>query len=289
MPVKVKSNKPAILLPTERVEPTGMPKAAKVLIVAPPGWGKTEFAASNPNCLQLLCQEGHAGVGGYKVRIISWDGDEEPYIAPDDIPCMSFVQCVKQLREMNPLPYNFMSVDTIDDLVKMLVDEKMPTLKKDGRAIQHLSDLEYGKGYDMGQNSPFRKEFQKLTKLGLGIIFITHEDTTEKSFGKEKRAKKETTLPTGIYKQIFPIVESVLHGVFGKRRKGTERRDRIIVTEGSETMLAKNRYGALPAAWIVNPDITKRWKEFVSFWNSDEKKKAAFEQFINAGYDLESF
>lgn len=289
MPVQIsKSRKSTSLLPTERVKPTGMPKAAKILIVAPPGFGKTEFAASNPNCLQLLCQEGHAGVGGFKVRIVSWDGEAEPYIAPDDIPSMSFVQCVRQLQEMEDVPYDFMSVDTIDDLVKMLIDEKMPTLKKDGKKIQHLSDLEYGKGYDMGQNSPFRKEFHKLTKLGLGIIFITHEEISTKSFGKEQRAKKETTLPTGIYKQIFPIVESVLHGVFGKKRKGQPRRDRIFVTEGSETMLAKNRYGALPAAWIVNPDLSERWAEFVSFWDDEEKREEAFEAF-NKIYDLEEF
>lgn len=286
MPVKLKKIN---FLPTERVEPTGMPKAAKILIVAPPGFGKTEFAASNPNCLQLLCQEGHAGVGGYKVRITSWDSEDEPYIAPDGIASMSFIQLVQSLQAEKNLIYDFMSIDTIDDLVKMLVDEKMPTLKKDGKKIQHLSDMDYGKGYEIGQNSPFRKEFSKITKLGIGILFITHEDIAIRTFGKQQQAKKETTLPTGIYKQIFPIVESVLHGVLGKKRKGQPRRDRIFVTEGSETMLAKNRYGALPAAWIVNQTISKRWDEFVSFWDNEEKRNEAFENFQKLGYDLDEF
>jgi hypothetical protein len=286
MPIKItpSESKAKCLLPTERVESTGMPDAPIMLQVAPPGFGKTEFAMSNPKCLLAACQQGHEGVDGYKVVVTSWDDKDREPEEINGIMHLSFMQLVKQVVSYSrTLPYNFIAIDTLDDLIKMLVDESMPRLR-----IKHLSDLGFGKGYDLGQNTPFRKAMNKLTKCGVGIMFITHEDISEKEFKPgEKRARKETTLPTGIYKQVFPILTSVLHGVFGKRRKGQARRDRIFVTEGSDQMLAKNRYGALPSAWIVPFDFEERWKQFVSFWESEENRQEAFEEF-QKHYDLES-
>lgn len=275
MPVKIQSDSPDGLLPLKHIKRTGMPTAPIILSVAPPGWGKTEFAMSNPKCLLAACQEGHSGVDGYKVVITSWDNKELPPRRHNGIMHLSFVQLVKEIeRDPTSLPYDFIAIDTIDDLVKMLVDESMIRLR-----IKHLSDLDFGKGYDLGQNSPFRKTFGRLTKCGLGIMLITHENIVEHNFKKEKKSKKETTLPNGIYKQIFPICESVLHGVFGRRRKGQVRRDRIFVTEGSEEILAKNRYGALPAAWIVPSDLKERWEQFVSFWSDEKVCDAAFKDY----------
>lgn len=283
MPTPLKNNAKC-LLPTVPLKNTGMPASPIFLQVAPPGFGKTEFALSNPRCLLAACQRGHEDVEGFKVTITSWDMDVE-VVKRGDMVYLSFMQLVKMLVAYgDDLPYNFLAIDTLDDLIKMLVDESHTKLR-----IKHLSDLEWGKGYDLGQNTPFRKVMNKLTACGLGIIFITHEDVTEKTFKGIKQAKKETTLPGGIYKQVFPMVTSVLHGVFGRQRKGKERRDRIFVTEGSESILAKNRYGALPAAWLIDPILKNRWEQFVAFWNSAEKRKEAIEHLAELGYDINDF
>lgn len=287
MPIKVSSteSKTSLLLPLEHVKRTGMPSAPIFLSVAPPGWGKTEFAMSNPKCLLAACQQGHEMTDGYKVMITSWDNKDREPEELNGIMYLSFMQMVKQVvKHHAKLPYNMIAIDTIDDLIKMLVDESMPRLH-----IKHLSDMGYGRGYDLGQNTPFRKAMNQLKACGIGMVFITHEDIIEKEFkGGEKRAKKETTLPAGIYKQVFPIVTAVLHGVFGKRRKGQPRRDRIIVTEGSENMLAKNRYGALPSAWIVPFEpVEERWEQFKSFWHDTEARDEAFANF-EKHYDLDT-
>jgi hypothetical protein len=288
MPIKVSSKesptKTKLLLPTEPVESSGMPDAPIFLQVAPPGWGKTEFAMSNPKCLLAACQQGHELLKGYKVVITSWNDKDRPPEVINDIMHLSFMQLVAQIQEYGrSLPYNMIAIDTLDDLIKMLAEESLGRLR-----VKHLSDLEFGKGWDMGQNTPFYRAFNRLTKCGVGIIFITHEETKQIEFKKgDNRAKKETTLPRGIYKQVFPILTSVLHGVFGKRRKGSPRRDRIFVTEGSDQILAKNRYGLLPAAWIVPPTFEDRWEQFVSFWDDEEKRLAAFQEFEEQ-YDLEN-
>lgn len=284
MPTVLKKAK-GCLLPMEPIKHTGMPDAPIFMAVAPPGFGKTEFAMSNKKCLLAACQRGHEDLDGFKVTITSWDDRETEPFTRKGMLYLSFMQLVKQLKSYRTeLPYDFMAIDTLDDLIKMLVDESMPRLR-----IKHLSDMEWGKGYDLGQNSPFRKAMNQLSACGLGIIFITHEDISEKTFKGQKRAKKETTLPGGIYKQVFPMVTSVLHGVFGRKRKGLKRRDRIFVTEGSESMLAKNRYGVLPSAWLIDPDIDKRWDEFVSFWDDEAKREAAVENLTELGYDLDEF
>lgn len=282
MPTKISQSKS--LLPTTPIKSTGMPSTPIFLTVGPPGFGKTEFVLSNPRCLLAACQRGHEGVDGFKVAITSWDDKEKEPFEKDGLMHLSFMQLVKELEtNRESIPYDFLGIDTIDDLIKMLVDESNVRLR-----VKHLSDLDYGKGYDLGQNTPFRRAMNRLNHCGLGIVFITHEDTTEKTFKGVKQAKKETTLPTGIYKQIFPMVTAVLHGVFGKKRKGKNYRDRIFVTEGSESMLAKNRYGVLPVAWLVSPDLKKRWSEFVSFWNDPEGRKAAATKLQELGYDLEN-
>lgn len=282
MPVKIQNKS---LLPSSPLKSTGMPATPIFLQVAPPGWGKTEFALSNSKCLLAACQRGHEGVDGFKVTITSWDDKEREPFEKDGMMHLSFMQLVKELENnKEELPYDFLGIDTIDDLIKMLVDESHKRLK-----VQHLSDMEWGKGYDLGQNTPFRKAINRLNHCGLGIIFITHEDTTEKTFKGIKQAKKETTLPGGIYKQIFPMVTAVLHGVFGKKRKGKNYRDRIFVTEGSESMLAKNRYGVLPTAWLVDSDLKNRWEEFVSFWNDPDGRQAALDNLEALGYSLEDF
>lgn len=286
MPVKIATEKKSqSLLPSEPFKREGKPSALKALIVAPPGWGKTEFVMSNPKCLLLACEEGHGATDGYKIRVTGWDDSEKyPVTERNPIPRGGFVQIVGALQKMeDDLPYDSVAIDTIDLLIRFLAEESLGRLK-----VKHLSELEFGRGWDLGQNTPFRNEINKLVKLGLNVLFITHEDKSE---FKDKQGrvlnKKETTLPKGIFKQIYPMVDTILHGIFGKKLKSLPRRDRIFVTEGSEDMLAKNRFGLLPPAWLVNQEQDQRWVEFLELFKA-ENHESAIENLNRFGYDLES-
>lgn len=288
MPVKAQPVLTSPLLPSVPTLRTGKPEGWKCLIVAPPGHSKTEMVMSNPKCLLLACEEGHGGTDGFKISITGWD-DSEQYEPVKGIPKGGFVQVVGALQKSaGALPYDTVAIDTIDVLIKMLVDDKLPGLRdKDGLKVQHLSDVGFGKGYDLGQNSPFRQEFNKLVKLGLNVILLTHEKKKDASFSSGTKTKKETTLPNGIFEQIYPMMDTIIHGVFGKKRKNMKRRDRIYVTEGSEDMLAKNRLGLLPPAWLVSHDQSKRWEELVGYFDPDSHESAV-QQLTKLGYDLET-
>lgn len=250
----------------------GLPEAAtdqdvsltslRWLFVAPPGFGKTEFFSLFPDCLMLACEEGHKFVTGFKMIIDSWSGTED-YEDADGNRHVSFLEAVKRIK--NSSRFKFIIIDTLDSLVKKCVDFHI------GKANQaHLSDLgEYGKGYDLGMNDPIRRSLNELFSTGRGIGLITHQEIKTNNFKKAPASKKETSLPNGIHKIVYPQMDIIIHGEFGGQREGNSYRDRIIKSEGSEDILAKNRGGVLPPAWIAPVGPTERAEQIQAFFDKD--------------------
>ena len=268
-------------LPTKPTVALHTIEQAKILAVAPPGWGKTEMAMANPDTILIGCEEGHAAVGGYKLIIDAWKGSD-PWVDRLGIQHLSFCDAVALLQKEKQR-FNMATIDTLDALIKMLLEY---TLGK--KRVEHATDLgDYGKGWDLAQNTPFREQFNKLIKTGRGIFAITHEKIQDKTFQKGVVSKRETTLPKGIYDMVFAQFDMVIHGMFGKVRKPNKTRDRLAFSEGSENMLAKNRGGYLPPAWIVPRDIGARWKQLSEFFSSEKAREKAFKEFLDAGYELE--
>lgn len=264
-------------IPMEHVKGDGLPEAAtdqdvkltslRWLFVAPPGFGKTEFFALFPDSLMLACEEGHKFVTGHKIIIDKWAGVGHTEDSDGNMH-MSFLEAVKRITASER--FQFIIIDTIDALVKMCIDHHI------GKANQsHLSDLgEYGKGYDLGQNDPIRRSLTEIFKSGRGMGLITHQATETKNFSKGPKTKKETTLPNGIYKIIFPQMDIIIHGEFGATREGNKFRDRIIRSEGSEDILAKNRGGVLPPAWISPQDPVARAAQVREFFEGTPEERA---------------
>lgn len=274
MPIKMTSRTPAPIsvkkvtvhkdgLPQEKTSVTVDPLQLVSMVVAPPGWGKTEFYGSFPDNLMLCCEEGHRFVTGYKIVITCWDyrnkdDFKEPYQDETGTLHMSFMQAIELLEESDR--YKHITIDTVDSLVKMILDFYYVTKK-----VDHASDLgDYGKGWDIAQNTPFRRAINRLIKTGRGLGLTTHEEVQNRNFKAGIRAKKETTLPNGVWKYLFGQLDLILHGTFGRRDKGTKQRQRLIVSEGSEDILAKNRGGKIPPVYICN--LGKQWEQFGSFF-----------------------
>lgn len=238
------------------------------LFVAPPGFGKTELFALFPNTLMLACEEGHKFVKGKKIIIDTWGGTGQS-VDTDGNKHMSFLEAVKLIERSDR--FDFIMIDTIDALVKKCIDHH---ISKANQA--HLSDLgEYGKGYDLGQNDPIRRELNKIFVSGRGMGLITHQQVETKSFSKGPKSKKETTLPNGVFKIIYPQMDVIIHGEFGAQREGNKWRDRIIRSEGSEDILAKNRGGVLPPAWISPQPLLERAAQIREFFEGSTEERAA--------------
>lgn len=261
-------------LPDGPVSSKVNPIMLKYLAIAPPGWGKTELFAAFPDMILLACEEGHTFVRCPKIIIDCYDYRrkiKEPYKDADGALHMSFVQAANLLE--NSRRYSFVCIDTVDALVKMISD--FFTVAKN---IEHISDYgEWGKGYDLGQNSPFRQGVNRIIKSGRGIGLTTHEDIQEHTFKKGVHAKKMTTLPKGILKQVFPQMDVIFHGEVGGKRPGNKFKDRIVVTEGDEDILAKNRGGILPPRFIL--PFEKRWETLKAFFDDPKTIEKATKEY----------
>lgn len=265
-------------LPTEDTDQLVDMTSLRWLFVAPPGFGKTEFFSLFPDCLMLACEEGHKFIKGKKIIIDTWADSQEAKDSDGNLH-LPFTVAVGRIQDSER--FQFIQIDTLDALVKKCIDHHI------GKANQaHLSDLgEYGKGYDLGQNDPIRRSLNSIFVSGRGIGLITHQAVETKSFKKGPVSKKETTLPNGIHKIIFPQMDLIIHGEFGAVRDGQKYRDRIIRSEGSEDILAKNRGGVLPPAWICPLDLKKRIEQMQSFFDGSptERKEAidsAYEEYL---------
>lgn len=242
------------------------------MFVAPPGFGKSELFALFPDALMLACEAGHKFINCPKLLIDCWEGKGQEIDSDGNIH-VSFEEALDRIEASGR--YQFIIIDTIDALIKKCIDSHVENANQ-----AHLSDLgEYGKGYDLGQNDPIRKALNRLFATGRGIGIITHQEIKTSNFSKKGAlSKKETSLPNGIYKIVYPQMDIIIHGEYGGIREGQKHKDRIIKSEGDEDILAKNRGGILPPAWISPIDLDERKEQIVSFFQPDlKKRKAAIE------------
>ena len=250
------------LLPDKPTSKIVNPAKLSYLLIAQPKWGKTKFFMQFPNALLLAFEAGHSFQRGYKVIIDKWDqerGRHEIYKDEEGCSHMTMMQALEVLESSKK--FDFIIIDTTDMAVKMCVDYECGK-----RGVEHSNDAgDYGKGWDVTQNSPFRKAMLRILKTGRGIGFITHTKNEIAKFTSGEVARKESTLPNGVMRYVYGQADVVMHGEFGRKQAGRRLRDRVLVCEGDMDTMAGNRSGAmLPARYIVSPD--KTWEQFKSFF-----------------------
>lgn len=230
---------------------------------------------SFPNSVLLAFEEGHQFHEGYKIIIDAWDqvrGRFEPYEDADGCMHMTAVQAVEAICVSDR--FKFVTWDTADMAARMCVDFHS---KRAG--VEHISDLEWGKGYETLQDGPFRREILRLVKAGRGIGFTTHSKTEIARFSTGEKARKEVTLPKGIMRLLYGQADIIAHGEFGRNRNGI--RQRVLCLEGTPDMVAGNRTGMmLPSRYIVDPQ--KIWPQWKSFFKDPEAAKIAERECIRA-------
>jgi hypothetical protein len=228
------------------------PRRLKYLLIAPPKWGKTTFAAGCPNAVLLAFEAGYAGAECPVVVMTDWD---RPYKERakgwrEDEHGIVYTSAIEVLEELEKnCPYDMVIIDTADQLVKMASDHYCAAAK-----VEHPSDGgDYGRGYDLLQTSPVRKFYNRLVKLGAGVTAITHakERSEKDKFGVE-RFRRETSLPSAIQSFMHAQSDVIMHGFFCRRRRGSERPRRLLLTART-----KSRRHA-PAAGLLAEQVYRR-------------------------------
>jgi hypothetical protein len=247
------------------------PLKLKYLIMAPPKWGKTTFFSGANNALLLAFEEGHGSIAIPKIVITGWDLPiRERGPSEDEETGIIFASASEVADALESYcPYSFIIVDTVDQAVKMCADYEC---EKGG--IRHPSDGgDFGKGWDLYQTSPFRRFYNRLVKLGVGVALTTHvQEEWKKDQYKQDVFRRETTLPGGIQKFVHAQSDVIINGMWGKRRSNMGHRDRIISFDGTNEIMAGSRIRGvrIPIKYIVDPptedDLSLPWQQWNDFF-----------------------
>jgi hypothetical protein len=221
------------MLPTQRSQKEKNYLKKIYLIYGQPKSGKTtiasQFGDDDKNKVLFFATEpGHKFQEIYKYEILNKTTGE----VRDPIKWNDFLDCCREIAQGG---HDFKSIviDVADNLWKWCSDY---VCNENG--IQHESDLGFGKGYALIKNE-FLKPINYLAQLGYGLIFVSHEQTSEKQVGPRKISYTDSTLPSTAKKVIHGISDYILY--FHSDADGS----RLIRTKGTENVNAGDRSGKL--------------------------------------------
>ncbi len=153
-------------------------------------------------------------------------------------------------------------LDTADLLFRMC--RKEVCLKKN---ISHVSDLEWGKGYDL-----VRDEFEQTISLlarwcddrGVGLAFISHSKDVDIRGRTQKTNKLVPTLPKQCHDILAPLCDIIGYAGFTQEkadRAADGEMGRVILFTPDETVEAKDRSGLLPEKCKLDWEAVKECLE----------------------------
>ncbi len=265
------------LLPQAPSEKTPDPASLVYLFIGPPKFGKTTWFSSIPDALLLAFERGASFQKVHKISIKGWDGDDtiDTDAEDENVKYMTMMVASRLLKKSTRFP--FVIFDTADMAAKMCSDYHC---RKNN--YQHVSEGgDFGKGYDMLQNTPFRQLVGDILSTGRGIGFITHSATNSVKIKGQEKVKRETSLPGGIFKFIHTQADAILHGEYGIRQKGHKHHDRIIQTAGDEVTLAGNRCEvSIPLKYVM--DAKDPWGQWCRFFADPEAAGKATRDYENS-------
>lgn len=210
---------------------TTTPAPPKMIVYGQPGVGKTTFAAS-ADAILLDCENGAGAVVGLR---------RTPYL-------QSWPQMRQWLVELADLPdnhnVNVLAIDTIDWMVQRIVEHVV--LDLDGKAQGDITNTlgtahgGYFKAREIVQNIVYRDLLPMLNAVadrGVAIILLAHAANTKMTTpeGYDQRLASPD-IPNWIAPPFIEWADAVLYA-----HRDDDRRK--LLTEGTNVILAKNRYG----------------------------------------------
>ena len=173
-------------LPDKRTKANPNPLAYSVYLYGEPKTGKTTWAAQNPDALFLATEPGTEALDVYQLPIKKW----------------AELQEALKLLQKQPDKYPVVVVDTIDLAYELCAKHYVATA-----GIEHLSDLDYGKGYGAVKDM-FWHWVQDLCKLPMQVILIGHCKYRDKT--KTTPAKYVPSIAAGGEAVVCGLVDSIV-------------------------------------------------------------------------------
>ena len=165
------------LLPTQVTKRHISIDMLRWLLIGEPKVGKTTLLSGFPNLLLLATEKRYAGHSFHVVNVVSWkkdptDKNTKYGTDPNGVQNVAFVDIVDEIAK-GQHTFQTIAIDTIDVLTTLCVDYVCKHFK-----IKHMSDLGFGKAYDMVK-AELNNELNKLFMTPYGLIFTSHVKTRE--------------------------------------------------------------------------------------------------------------
>jgi len=218
-------------------------------IYGAPGIGKSSLANSFGDVLFLHDDPGVRPIEAYKLKCSTWS---------------KFTKAVKLLDKGGVKKYDAIAIDKIETMYTYAL---IHFCNQNG--IKHISDLEWGKGYDMIRID-FLKTITTLVGLGKAIIFISDSKTVQIEGAHTKVDKITPAVKGACAGIIFPLVD--ICGYIGFKNGEESTENRRIFFSPLETRDAKNRDGMLPNS-VPLPSASTGLADIIAAVKKKKKKK----------------
>lgn len=188
--------------------------------------GKTTFCATQlPKPLIVATEVGYKAIpGAMAINVTKWT---------------QFKQIIKQLD--NPVArekYETIVIDTAV-ILSSLCEEYI--CQQNG--VSSLSEIPYGKGYALYEKE-MSNAFRKITMMGLGLVFITHQEI---KVNKNDKGEEYETIQPVLDKRSMKIINALVDFILYIGSEWNEQgvNERFFYTRNTPFVVAGSRFGNL--------------------------------------------
>ena len=238
-----------MVLPMQKSEIDNRWISQKVLMIGPPGIGKSEFWSHGDKTLYVQTEAGLNHLSVMKVPVRCFDDFRNLYSA------------LLKSHQEGKFPYDTIVVDTVDKLVDSVNEEVIGRGRSKFKSadINVVGDIPNGAGWawstDLVENA-----LGKLEELPACIVLIGHLDNKEVKQPNNVSIHKQTISiggKTGRNLASWPDHFLNIEASF----KGTEA-VRKVRTLPTATLDAKSRGGIVPNGWVWEADSKVNYDKF---------------------------
>jgi hypothetical protein len=197
-----------------------------VLLYGSPKIGKTTFCATQlPKPLLIATERGYTAIPGVMaIDVTKW---------------IQFKQIIRQLE--NPAArekYETIVIDTAV-ILSSLCEEYV--CQQNG--VSSLSEIPYGKGYGMYEKE-MSTAFRKITMMGLGLVFITHQEI---KVNKNDKGEEYETIQPVLDKRSLKVINALVDFILyvGSEWNDKGENERFFYTRSTPFIVAGSRFGLM--------------------------------------------
>jgi len=223
----IEKAKKGVVLPLEKTVRAQRPQDIIQMYYGPPGVGKTTFVNNMAErVLFLSTDRGTRQQEALRVECNRWK---------------DFELAINAMTEPSAPRYDIVCIDHVEDWAGMAEEQVCRDF-----SIEGLGDAGYGKGWKMFRTK-LRQQVSKILQLGIGLVFIAHEDLRTI---KQKSIETTRTMPSlskTAWKVVVPLTDIVGYCGFRSKTvvtdKGGKKRVEVrgVMTQPTEDIYAKDR------------------------------------------------